>query len=142
MTTRAAVLAVIGCALVLALAYPIRAYVAQRGNIRKLEQQRSAAQRRVDVLERQRAQWEDRAYVETQARQRLRYVLPGEKSLLVIGQAPAPAATPSPSSPRAAAPNDPWYERLWTTVEIAGTPSKEGSVRGGRPAKSTPPPTR
>jgi cell division protein FtsB len=121
-TTRAAVLAVIVCALVLALTYPIRAYVGQRGQIRKLEQQRAAARSRVAALEHDRAQWDDPAYVEAQARQRLRYVKPGEKSLVVIDPAPAStAARPAAVDPRTAAPDDPWYQRLWSTVEVAGS---------------------
>jgi cell division protein FtsB len=134
-TTRAAVLAVIVCALVLALTYPIRAYVGQRANIRSLEQQRTDAQRRVDALEAERAHWDNPAFVEAQARARLRYVKPGEKSLVVIGPQPsAPAASAAPAGPREAAPNDPWYQRLWSTVEVAGTPPKPS-----QPAAKVPP---
>lgn len=132
MTTRAAVLAVIVCVLVLALTPPIRAYVGQRGDIRKLEQARAEAQRRVDASQRERARWDDPAYIEAQARERLRYVKPGEKSLVVTGPAPARSVAPSAATPRVAAPDDPWYERVWSTVEVAGTqPSKPKPARNG-----------
>ena len=123
-TTRAAIFAVILCSLVLALTYPIRAYVGQRSDIRKLEQNRDEAKLRVDRLTLERAQWEDPAFVEAQARERLRYVKPGEKSLVVIGSAPPAAPVPKPGRPRVAKPDDPWYQQLWSTVEIAGTEPK------------------
>ncbi|MEP7054578.1 MAG: septum formation initiator family protein [Actinomycetota bacterium] len=140
MTTRAAVLAVIVCALVLALTYPIRAYVGQRGGIRKLEAERTAAGLRVAALERERAQWDDPAYVEAQARERLRYVKPGEKSLVVVDPVPSAAtAHPVPTDSRAAASDDPWYQRLWSTVEIAGTRPPVAPVTRHLPAKTTVP---
>jgi len=112
------------CSLVLALTYPIRAYVGQRSDIRTLEQRRDEAKLRVDRLTSERAQWDDPAYVEAQARERLRYVKPGEKSLVVIGSAPVVAAAPEMGQMRAGKPDDPWYQQLWSTVEIAGTVPK------------------
>ena len=48
--------------------------------------QAEAAQKQADLteLEKQRARWDDPAYVRAQARDRLYYVMPGEISYLVI----------------------------------------------------------
>jgi cell division protein FtsB len=124
-TTRAAVLAVVVCALVLSLTYPLRSYFSQRAEIRDLERAKTAAQQRVAVLEAREARWKDPAYVEAQARARLRYVRPGETSYIVI--APTPTAVPTlPARRRDASADQPWYDRVWDTVEVAGEDPKAG----------------
>src|SRR4051794_36739612 len=50
LTRRAAVLALVVCALVLSLAYPLKQYLAQRGQISQLEQQNAQKQKQVDEL--------------------------------------------------------------------------------------------
>jgi cell division protein FtsB len=127
-TTRAAVLAVVLCALVLSLTYPVRSYFAQRAEIRDLERAKSVAQARVAALEAREARWKDPAYVEAQARARLRYVRPGETSYIVI--APTPTAAPTtPARRKGAAADQPWYERVWETVEVAGEEPTAGPER-------------
>ena len=84
-TSRAAVLAVVVCAVLLSLAYPLREYVAQRGEIERLQAQHRATDQRIAALRRQQQQWADPAYITTQARQRLHFVLPGETAFVVLG---------------------------------------------------------
>jgi len=127
-TTRAAVLAVIVCALVLALTYPLRAYFAQRAEISELERDRRAAQQRVDDLEARRDRWQDPAYVEAQARSRLRFVRPGDKPFIVIAPTPTPSSA-APTDQSGAGADDPWYDRLWSTVEVAGEEPKAKPAR-------------
>ncbi len=135
-------LAVIVCALALALTYPIRAYVAQRANIAALEAKRVAAQKQVDEMEQQRKRWDDPAYVEAQARERLRYVRPGEFSYVVADPPPKPAAVPVVGT-GVHAPDAPWYDRLWSSVEVAGTPPKAVPKTAPKPApKPAPQPAR
>jgi cell division protein FtsB len=128
LTTRAAVLGLIVCALVLALTYPLRSYFAQRAQIGELERSRQAAQRRVSELQARQQRWNDPAYVEAQARSRLRYVRPGEKAFIVIAPTPSPSPAANAVAPGAAA-DAPWYDRLWQTVEVAGEQPK------GKPAR-------
>lgn len=117
LTGRAAILALAVCAVVLTLVYPLREYVAQRGQISALRAQNAAAASRVTALEQQHRRWQDPAYVRTQARQRLHYQLPGEKSYVVIpGSSPAAAKSAAPSLGRG-----PWYDRLWSSAEEAGS---------------------
>jgi cell division protein FtsB len=120
LTGRAAVLGLVVCALVLSLAYPLKEYLAQRGQLARLEQQQRAAEQRVTALEARRRQLSDPAYVKAQARKRLQYVLPGESVYVVVTPSPAvptaaaPAAVPQPVGDTGA-----WYDRLWETVRTA-----------------------
>ena len=50
LTGRAAVLVLVLCSLVVALAYPIRQYVSQRAEIAEMEQRREEARQRVEDL--------------------------------------------------------------------------------------------
>ena len=50
LTSRAAVLALVLCTLVLMLAYPVQQYLAQRGVMAKLHRANTAAQLQVDAL--------------------------------------------------------------------------------------------
>ncbi|MGH8969197.1 MAG: FtsB family cell division protein [Actinomycetes bacterium] len=119
LTGRAAVLALVVCLLAIALAYPLREYLAQRGEIGDLEAKVAQQQRRVTELERDRDRWRDPAFVRAQARERLHFVLPGETAYVVLepDEAPAPvAAVQQERVPQ----RRPWFTDLWQTVEEAG----------------------
>ena len=119
LTGRAAVLGLVVCALVLSLAYPLKEYLAQRGELAHLEQQRVAAEQRVSALEQRRRQLADPSYVKAQARKRLQYVLPGESVYVVVTPSPT-AATPPPAAPVPSLDaGGSWYGRLWETVRTA-----------------------
>jgi cell division protein FtsB len=119
LTGRSAVLGLVVCALVLSLAYPLKEYLAQRGELARLEQQRLAAAQRVSTLEARRRQLSDPAYVQSQARKRLQYVLPGESVYVVVTPSPT-AAAPPPAAPQQPVRNaGSWYDRLWETVRTA-----------------------
>jgi len=133
LTSRAAVLALVLCALVLMLAYPVQQYLAQRGQIGKLERANASAREQVDVLSAADAQWRDPAFIERQARARLHYVMPGETEYVLTGGIPAsasPAATPAPATPTPGT----WYDKLWGTVRSA---DKEPVVTSNRTAPAT-----
>src|SRR5947209_10795709 len=94
LTARAAVLALALASVALAVALPFKIWLAQRGEISTLQTQTQAQAQHVTALQHQQQQWQDPAYVEQQARQRLHYVKPGEKAYIVLGKpkAAAPAA--------------------------------------------------
>ncbi|MEN3362297.1 MAG: hypothetical protein V7637_6279, partial [Mycobacteriales bacterium] len=119
LTGRAAVLGLVVCALVLSLAYPLKEYLAQRGDLSQLQQQQVAAEKRVSDLEARRRQLADPADVKAQARKRLQYVLPGESVYVVVTPSPTvPPPRSVPSSPRVGGDGS-WYDRLWGTVRTA-----------------------
>jgi cell division protein FtsL len=113
-TSRAAVLAVVLCAIALSLAYPVREYIGQRRQIDQLTAQRATAEAAVRRLQAEDKKLTSPAYVEQQARDRLHMCLPGQTCYVVIpGKKPPAAVAPAP------APVTPWYEKLWGSVRAA-----------------------
>uniref|UniRef100_UPI0008499431 FtsB family cell division protein n=1 Tax=Actinacidiphila rubida TaxID=310780 RepID=UPI0008499431 len=85
LTGRAALLALVLCSLVVALAYPMRQYVAQRSDIADQRRQAREAEKKVEQLRQEKARWQDPDYVRAQAREHLHYVMPGETGYQVAG---------------------------------------------------------
>lgn len=112
LTGRAALLALVVCSLIVALAYPIRQYVSQRAEIADLEREKAQARQRVEQLRDLKARWKDDAYAEQQIRQRLHYVMPGETGYIVID----PAAARKARADLVAA-DRPWYTNVWDGVD-------------------------
>jgi cell division protein FtsB len=112
LTGRAALLALVVCSMVVALAYPMRQYVSQRTDIADLERQKQQAQQRVEQLRDLKARWQDDAYAEQQIRQRLHYVRPGETGYVVIDPGPAERSRAEQGSARR-----PWYANVWDGVD-------------------------
>lgn len=77
------VLGLLAAAIVI-LAPGLKTLVEQRQEIARLEQQVADAQDAVDDLTEQIARWDDPAYVEAQARDRLYYVYPGDYAYIII----------------------------------------------------------
>jgi cell division protein FtsB len=118
LTSRAAVLALVVCALVLMLAYPVQQYLAQRSQIAKLQRANATAQQQVDALAAADAQWQDPAFVQGQARARLHYVMPGETEYVLTGGIPA-SATAAPTAAAVTPTPGTWYDKLWGTLRSA-----------------------
>ena len=120
LTGRAAMLAVAVCMLAISLAYPLREYLAQRGDISEYKTRVAEQQQRVGELEKARERWNDPAYVEAQARERLRYVMPGEIVYVVLEADKAPAPDGVVTKTPEKAERSPWFSDLWHSVEAAG----------------------
>jgi cell division protein FtsB len=116
-------LAVVLGALVLSLALPVREYVRQRSEISALQAEKASREAQVAALQQRLKQWDDPAFVQTQARQRLQYVMPGEVGYVVLDPAEAPAPTRERREAAATAVEQPWYTRLWGSVEKADEPT-------------------
>ena len=121
---RLVVLGVIAVVLTVLLAPAIRSYVAQRHQIDLLTARVADQRTQVGDLQRERNAWDDPAYVKAQARDRLKFVMPGDRAYTVIDPAPAPgratararAVGPAAASDRA------WFGNLWRSAQIAGAP--------------------
>ena len=113
-------LALVVCMLAISLAYPLREFLAQRGDIGDYKAKVAAQEGRVADLTQARERWNDPAYVKAQARQRLHFVMPGETAYIVLepDEAPAPVAATQPST--RPVPKQPWFGDLWESVEVAG----------------------
>lgn len=114
LTGRAALLALVVCSLVVALAYPIRQYVSQRSEIADQRRQAQEAREKVRELRDEKARWRDPAYVEQQARKHLHYLRPGETGYTMEDGSAEPRR-PSDQGPSDRA----WYENLWDGVDAA-----------------------
>jgi cell division protein FtsL len=120
LTGRAAVLAVVVCAIVLSLAYPVREYMTQRGQIDSLVAQQQTMLAQVRNLQARQARLADPTYIEQLARQDLDMCFPGTRCYIVEGSLPpvslAQAAERGPA---------PWYDKLWRSVQQAdASPAK------------------
>ena len=108
------------------LAPALRSYLAQQQQIGALREHVREQQASVSQLEKDRAAWNDPAYVKAQARDRLKFVMPGERAYTVIDPAP-PAAKPKTSPVRAAADtarsDRSWFGDMWRSAQIAGSAS-------------------
>ena len=114
LTGRAALLALVMCSLIVALAYPMREYVSQRAEIEDLQREQQQARERVERLRDLKARWQDDAYAEQRIRQRLHYVMPGETGFIVVD----PHAAKQSRTDLGAA-DRPWYSNVWDGVDQA-----------------------
>ncbi len=113
-TSRAAVLAVVVCAIALSLAYPVREYVAQRRQIDQLQAENRVSAGQLSRLQAEAQQLSDPAYIEQQARDRLHLCTPGQTCYVIVG---GQVASVGPR--RAGTAATPWYQRLWHSVREA-----------------------
>jgi len=114
LTGRAALLAVVICAIALSLAYPVREYIAQRQQIDQYLAQQQTISAQVKALQEQETRLGQTWYVEQRARDELHMCFPQEQCYDVISGQPAPAATPHSTAPAV-----PWYAKLWSSVQRA-----------------------
>jgi cell division protein FtsB len=116
LTGRAAILAVVACAIALSLAYPVREYIAQRREIAQLRVQQRQEQQQVEQLAAQKQRLGDEAYVRREARRRLHMCDPGAKCYVVVGGDQGDGQSAAHKAP---AQTPPWYVTLWRSVDAA-----------------------
>jgi len=117
-TGRAAVLAIVICAIALTLAYPVRQYIADR---RQLDQLAAANARLAIQVRQERSEAQalrSPTVIEQEARNALHWCFPSQTCYEVI----FPAA--HHSSGAAVAARTPWYGRLWESVREADGTSR------------------
>jgi cell division protein FtsB len=117
LTGRATVLIVVFVALALAYTYPLRVYLAQESQIAQLEADQAAKHKLIEAKSQELAKWQDPAYIKARARAKYFYVEPGETPLLVINDPSVAAKSAAEDAP--AAPTDPWYSTLWSSVRAS-----------------------
>ncbi|OCI32698.1 FtsB family cell division protein [Oerskovia enterophila] len=151
-TVRALVMSVVVLLAVILLLPTVRAYVNQTGELRALRADVAEAQATRDELEVELGRWDDQAYVIAQARDRLSYVMPGERAWRVVDpDTVVDDLDPETGQVVTDGPVDvaghagaPWYTSLWRSVQLAGeqpepaTVDPAGSVQPPPPATDTP----
>jgi hypothetical protein len=94
---------------------PLRTYLSQRDEVQIQEQRQADLRAQVEALEKRKAQLEDPAQVEAEARRRLRYVMPGETPYMVElpDESQARGGVGGSRKPELDAS---WYLTLWNAV--------------------------
>jgi cell division protein FtsB len=113
LTSRAAVLAVVACAIALSLAYPVREYIAERRQMDQLQAQNTQLAGQLTRLRAERQAYTSPAYIEQQARDQLHMCFPSQKCYIVIYP-----GHPGSKSAHAQS-GTPWYSVLWKSVREA-----------------------
>lgn len=97
--------------------------------ITDMEDERASLQDRVD-------QWSDETYVKQQARDRLLYVMPGERSYLVVGADEMDGAVVDSSAAQIEADKPPWVDALWQSVVASAYEDAGASAGDGAPGRT------
>jgi cell division protein FtsB len=113
LTSRAAVLAIVVCAIALTLAYPVREYLADRRQIDQLAATNARLAATVQHMRAEARSLNSPAVIAKEARDGLHMCFPSETCYEVI--------FPARPHDRSAAQRkgSPWYGRLWESVEKA-----------------------
>jgi len=113
---------------VLAVSYAssMRAYLHQRTQLESLQGTITQRQAEIDQLEREKARWLDPEYVETQARERLGYVMPGETPFVALrdGQPLQPESELTDPATIAVSEPTAFWDDAWETMRVAGNPQR------------------
>lgn len=101
------------------LAPPSQRYFAQRAQINAVKAQVASNDKALADAAKQLQLWKDPEYVKTQARERLHFVLPGERQYIVTDP------TETQTEPTTAVAKDipsglPWYNRLIASITEVG----------------------
>jgi len=115
-TRRAALLAMVVCALALSIAVPLRTYLAQREELREVTASQETLRAEVGQLEQRKRELADPAHVEAEARRRLHYVRPGETPYIVQLPGDAERELDQQRPETKPAEDKAWYEQLWDSA--------------------------
>lgn len=152
LTVRLIVLSVVVLLAVVLLLPTVRGAVQQSHELDRLRTELAQNRAERDRLEVELGRWEDRSYVEEQARSRLSFVMPSDKVWRVVDPDAAGADDVDPVTGEAvdsgpvgtsAGPSVPWYQSVWESVQVADGPAAatdDGAedAPGGTPSPSSP----
>ncbi len=114
-------IATILTALALFLAPPIKNYFTQRAQISALESQLASDYSALDAARKELMLWQDPNYIKSQARERLHFVMPGERQYIVTGGDETEDSSNSGISVVENLPEgQPWYTGMIAAVTEAG----------------------
>jgi cell division protein FtsB len=146
LTARAIALTVVLLILTISYASSLRIYFAQASDIAQTEAEITDRQSRIGELQGELARWQDPAYVKTQARERLGWVVPGETGYKVVDAAGKPlggGAEITGETETVAEPKDAWWAKLWGSVAAADQPApvpEPGETPADKPITEDTPP--
>jgi cell division protein FtsB len=119
-SNRVLALSVIFFILALTIAPPVKHYFTQRAQISALKSQLSADNTALQKAREELTLWQDPEYVKSQARERLHFVLPGERQYIVIEGENDLTQNSSTKIASSLADGQPWYSRLIASISETG----------------------
>jgi cell division protein FtsB len=119
-TGRTVLLAGLILLMALTLAGPVRGFLDGRAQIAQLAAEGSAQEQQIRGLQQQVARQSDPDYIARQARERLTYVLPGDRLVIVVdGKTASGDAGTLPSTSAHSGAKPPWYTGLMDSIRTA-----------------------
>jgi hypothetical protein len=107
--------------LALFLAPPIKNYFVQRAQISSLQSQLKSGHAALDAARKELTLWQDPNYIKSQARERLHFVMPGERQYIVTGtDGTTTDATTQTDVVSNLPEGQPWYTRMIASITEAG----------------------
>jgi len=109
---------------VLVLAPTLKIVVEQRQQVADLQAKLSEKKAALDAMNKEKARWDDPAYIRAQARERLYYVMPGEINFLVVNDAPVVESTTDAPTTELQTTDTNWINGALGSVLVAGLTDK------------------
>ncbi|KRO36769.1 MAG: septum formation initiator [Actinobacteria bacterium BACL15 MAG-120823-bin78] len=119
-SNRVLALSAIFFVLALTIAPPVKNYFTQRAQISALKSQLSADNSALEKARQELTLWQDPEYIKSQARERLHFVLPGERQYLVTEGETLPGEEGTTKIASSLADGQPWYARLIASISETG----------------------
>lgn len=106
--------------LALTLAPPVKHYFTQRAQISALNSQLVSDNKALENARKELLLWQDPEYIKSQARERLHFVLPGERQYIVTEDNSSPNAITTTKVANVLVDGQPWYTRLIASITESG----------------------
>jgi cell division protein FtsB len=106
--------------LALTIAPPVKHYFTQRAQISALKSQLAADNSALQKAREELMLWQDPEFVKAQARERLHFVLPGERQYIVINDSTTDTNNGTTKIASALTDGQPWYARLIASISETG----------------------
>lgn len=106
--------------LALAIAPPVKHYFTQRAQISALNSQLASDNKALEAARQELLLWQDPEYIKSQARERLHFVLPGERQYIVTENGTASTTKEGTKVANSLTDGQPWYSRLIASITEAG----------------------
>jgi cell division protein FtsB len=117
---RALLLAIVLFVFALTLAPPIKHYFTQKAQINSLRSQLASDRAALESARKELELWKDPNYVKSQARERLHFVLPGERQYIVTGVEGEATNNEQIKVADQLPEGQPWYSRLIASITESG----------------------
>ena len=106
--------------LALTIAPPVKHYFTQRAQISALKAELSADNTALEKAREELLLWQDPEYIKSQARERLHFVLPGERQYIVTNGEKNQQQNGTTKIASSLADGQPWYARLIASISETG----------------------